>query len=541
MGACVLQITVVGVLGVVCRSLGVLVSISETSTIAVGFWPREAQPALPGTSALPRTAWALAIGPLGSDEILLEGAAKRLRAWAPPGVPLSGVADEALQRWRVATSPSGQLLGPTVFSNASGVAVGEVLDAVPRTLHAWVTATTHRALARLELFVRTGMRVVDGPMTTTQAAAANLRRELSEADRARRAPLRVSRRAFGAGEHARTVLDGFVAALAHRLIAALTADVFELSPEQQRWRKHSKALHDHDYGSIASLAADSLRELCGSSLWNRHESYTESLLLRYREVLRQASSMPAVVQLTHFTPPGQVLSGSSCPPNPSRARLWPGEFTDCDGPSTREGAGHAFLSAARWASEMRRDCEQAERLIHRRLHDVWGEGSEPDPRIAEHAIHVRALRAFLATHAAQPGEVSCSACGEGSDSVNRDTPMTECDGAVDVLARVVQAQAVPTSVVLILGSFPHATPVSPFECDVDADEFLIGASALDLAFDCFGVGTPARSASHQRPSDPLTYHGSHADSRLLVHNGACGTCGAPAAESTHCPTPLSMV
>ncbi len=534
-----------------CRSLGVPVSISELSTIASGFRPREAQSVLPGTSALPRTAWGLTVGPLGSDEILLEGAANRLRAWAPPGVPLSGAAEEALQRWRVATSPSRQALDPTAFSDVSSVAVSEVLDAVPRTLHAWVIATTHRALARLELFVRTGMRVADGPMTTTQAAAADLRRELSESDRARRAPPRVSRRAFDACEHARTALDGFVAALAHRLIAALTADVFELSLEQQRWREHSEALHDRDhdmgYGSTASLTADSLRELCGGSLWSRHESYPESLLQRYREVVTQASLIPAVVQLTHFAPPGRAFSGSFCPPNPPHALLWPGEFKDCDGPSTRESAAHAFLSAARWASERRRDCEQAER--HRRLHYVWGEGSEMGPRIADHATHVRALRAFLATHAAQSGEVSCNACEEGSDSVHRDAPMTECDGAADVLAQVVQAQAVPTSGVLILGSFSHTTPVSPFEGDVDAGELLVGASALDLVFGrslrylpkLVGVGAPARSASHQSPSDPPTYQGSHAESSLLVHNGACGACGAPAGESTHCPVPLSMV
>jgi hypothetical protein len=533
-----------------CRSLGVPVSISERLTVAGGFRPREAQPVAPGAWSPEQAVWGLTVGPLGSDEILLEGTANRLRAWAPPGVPLSGTADEALQRWRVATSPSGHALDPTAFSDVTAVAVGEVLDAVPRTLHAWVTTTTHRALARLELFLRTGMRVADRPMTTAQAAAEDLRRELSESDRARRVPLRVSRRAFGAGEHARAALDGFVAALAHRLIAAMTADVFELSLEQQRWREHSEALHDHEIacGSISSLATDGLRELCGSSLWSRHES--ESLLQRYSEAVTQASSIPAAVQMKQFALSGQVFSGVSCPPSEPDEGLWRDDFKRYDGRSAWESASQAFLSAARWASEGRRDSEQAERLIDRRLHGVWGEKREPDPRIADYTIHVRALGAFLATHAAQPGEVSCSACEEGSDVGHRRVPVTEADGAAEALARIVGAQAVPASMVLILGSFPHTTPVSSFQCDVDAGEFLIGATPLDFGLDrslhylpkLVGVSASAPSAPHQRPSEPLARRDSYAGWRPRVHTpGSCGACGAPMAESAHRSAPLSMV
>jgi hypothetical protein len=531
------------------------VSISEPSTIAGWFWPREAQPVVPGTSAQPRKAWGLAIGPLGSDEILLEGAAKRLRAWAPPGVPLSATADEALQRWRVGTSPSGQALDPTAFSDVSGVAVGEVLDAVPRTLHAWVTATTHRALVRLELFVRTGMRVADGPMTTAQAAAAELRRELSEAHLARRAPVRVSRRASPGSERQPIAADGSVAAHVHRLIAALTSQVLELSLEHQRWRDHFEPLHEHEHdhdigcGLMSSLAVDSLRELYGSSLWSGHASFPERLLQRYREVVTEMSWMPAVVKLKHLEPGGQMFSRSSAPPASPDGRLFPDDFEGYDGPNAHDSAAHAFLSAARWASEGGRDCEQAEHLIYWQLRGAWGNGREPDGRDADRATHIRALTAMFATHAAQPGEVSSSACEEDPHVGHRRVPVTERDGATDLLAQIVQAQTVSTKVVVILGSYPHEAPVSSLECDVNAGgppAVTALAFALDRALHYLpmlvGMSAPARSAPHQHQSDLLP-RGSRAELHLGRHSpGSCSACGAaPEGESTHCSAPLSMV
>jgi hypothetical protein len=496
---------------------------------------------LPGTSALPRTAWGLTVGPLGSDEILLESAANRLRAWAPPGVPLSGTADEALKSWRVATSLSGQTLDPTAFPDVSTVAIGEVLGAVPRTLHAWVNATTHRALARLELFLRTGMRGADCPMTTAQAAIADLRRELSESDRARRAPFRVSRRAFGVVEDARIAIDASADAHVHRLVAALAAEVFELSLKHQRWRAQFEPLHDIGCAS----ASNPLRELCGSLLWRGYDAYPEILLQRDREVVTEMSCSPAVVGLKHFAPDGQMFSG----PSPDGCLL-PDDFKAYDGPSARENAGHAFLSAAGWTIERRRDCEQAEHLIHRGLHDVWSEGYESDARTADCAIRIRALRAILARHATQFGEVSCRVCEEDSDMDHRHVPVTEQDGRAEVLARTVQVHAVPTSVVMILGSFAHRTPVSSSECDVDVGKLLVGVNALDFAFDrslrhlpkLAGASASARSASRQRASEPLPSCGSGPGGRLgVLTPGSRCACAAPAAESTHCSSPLSMV
>jgi hypothetical protein len=526
-----------------CRSLGVPVSISEPSTIAGGFRPREAQPVLPAVSALPRATWGFTVGPLGSDEILLEGAENRVRAWAPPGVPLSGTADEVLKSWRVAISLLGQALDPTAFSDVSTVAVGEVLDAVPTTLHGWVNTMTHRALARLELFLRTGMRVADHPMTTAQAATADLRRELSESDRARRSPLRVPRRACGVVDDARIAIDASVDAHVHQLVAALAAEVFELSLKHQRWRARFESLHDHDIGCTS--ASNYLRELCGSSLWRSYDVYPEKLLHRDRKVVTEMSCAPAVVDLKHLAPDGQVFSCSS-----PDGHLSPDGFKAYDDPSTCENAGHAFLSAAGWAIGRRRDCEQAEHLIHRRLLDVWSERYEPDARTADCAIRIRALRAILARHAAQPGQVPCRVCEEDSDVGRRHVSVTEQDGRADVLARTVQAHAVPTSVVMILGSFAHRTQVSSLECDVEVGELLVGISALDFAFErslhylpkLAGASTAARSASRKRSSEPLPSRGSGQGWRLGVHTpGSCGVCAAPAAESTHCSSPLSMV
>jgi hypothetical protein len=390
-------------------------------------------------------------------------------------------------------SPSGD---PAAFSGVSDVAVGEVLDAVPKTLHAWVTAMTHRALARLDLFVRTGMRVADGPMTAAQASAADLRRELSEAHHARRGPVKVSRGALGSEEEWGIAIDSSALAHAHRLIAALVAEASQLSITRQRWRAQCEPLHDNGagYGSTASVTTDPLRGLCGRSLRSSYGSDPASLLERYRVLVTDMSSSPAALELKHLEPDRQVFSHPL-----SDWCLLRDRSVGCDGPGARGDTGRPFLSAAGWATAGRRDFEQAEHLMRRRLHDACREEAEPDPCVADYTIDVSVLRAFLATHAAQFGKVSCRVCEDSSDVDPRHVPVTEHVSLLDGLARTAPAHVIPTNVVLVLGSYGHNTPVSSFESDVDAGEFLVGPAALDYPFDrslyylpkFFGVSTPA--------------------------------------------------
>jgi hypothetical protein len=527
------------------------VSISEPSTSAGGLRTREAQPVLPGTSTL-STTWGLATGPLGSDEILLEGGAKRLRAWAPPGVPLSGTADEHLRRWRVGTSPSGQALDPTAFPSVGSVAVGEVLGAVPKTLDSWVTATTVRALDRLEQFVRTGAPVADAAIRDAQAAAADLRRELSEARRARRAPTRVSRRGDRDGEDTRVARDALSSEQLARLIAALAAEVFEFSLIGQRWREEPERLHDPDVGcaSMGRMALESLRELREESLCAAtYESHLNGLHQHRRWVLADFGQFPTPVGLSQFTPSAEMLMRlTSASTALHDGHLWPDGSTAEDSLDAHESVGRMSLAVTGPATEHSCEREGTEHLLRRLVDEVAPE-REPDLPIGDFAAHVHALRAVLGPGAAQSNEFLCGDREQRAHFGHLGVSMADYSAATDAAAQFVHAQLAHSNVLMLLGFYPSDESIIPLEFEPDAGKLPPTTSALSSALrrslDCLrtlrgagalsAVGAPPRSTPLRRSADPGTCRDSYPVRRLRVHaHKSCEACAERSMAETAC-------
>jgi hypothetical protein len=99
----------------------------------------------------------------------------------PPGVPLSGERNEAIDRWRCA---SGTLEGLHLAAFVTEVTVRRTLTIVERPLRGWVLDRTREQIAALELFIRSGGQPADAQALTAAAAAEVLGDELAAASMA---------------------------------------------------------------------------------------------------------------------------------------------------------------------------------------------------------------------------------------------------------------------------------------------------------------------------------------------------------------------
>lgn len=120
-------------------------------------------------------AWDLSPGPWGSGVLLRARTAWGWQMLVPPGVPLSGEHDEAIDRWR---SAGGTLPDRYSASSVTEVTVQAALAIAGRSLRGWVTDRTNEQIAALELFIRSSTRPADAHTLAAQAVATTLREEL---------------------------------------------------------------------------------------------------------------------------------------------------------------------------------------------------------------------------------------------------------------------------------------------------------------------------------------------------------------------------
>jgi hypothetical protein len=145
-------------------------------TIVVGVSGADGSAALvSGGSVDKGSAWEIVGGPWGGGTILVADSPFWARAWAPPGVPLSGVEDEPLERWRFASrAPDAD----DCETRTEVWALAQVVDAVMEQFRDWALGATRDALRGLELAVRSFWATED----ETRAADAQTCAELLEAE-----------------------------------------------------------------------------------------------------------------------------------------------------------------------------------------------------------------------------------------------------------------------------------------------------------------------------------------------------------------------
>jgi hypothetical protein len=120
--------------------------------------------------AISAATWEVVTAPWGSGGVLVATSRHVSRAWAPPGVALTGDDDEVVHRWRATGSAPGDV---------EVTRLPAVLDLVPADYAGWAIDVTRDAVATLELFAATGEP--DDDPAEALARAAGLQDEIDDA------------------------------------------------------------------------------------------------------------------------------------------------------------------------------------------------------------------------------------------------------------------------------------------------------------------------------------------------------------------------
>src|SRR4051794_40851378 len=120
--------------------------------------------------------WEIVTAPFGAGTMLVATSRRISRAWAPPGVALTGEDHETIERWRSTLD----VLAPD-DEDIEVRTLSAVIAEVPEAFAGWAVDATRDALATMEVFARTGEP--DAHTAEALRAASTLRFELELAQR----------------------------------------------------------------------------------------------------------------------------------------------------------------------------------------------------------------------------------------------------------------------------------------------------------------------------------------------------------------------